>query len=640
MMRPVALASLALMLLAGCGDSPPPQPERTFTIHAAPERLESDNGTTPSAILRAFVVEDDVPRRVEPTRWTLLDPHFGVIDDEGRFIANGTRGGVARVRAELEVEGETLSAETRITIHLRRDVIASAGLSTSIVASFENATAVDDPRNAPFVRYPLEGARLPNDLAPPTIQWDDDWEGRGQDPIRITLRSPYAEVHGYVDGSQIDSSWTIDEHSWARIAEASGGQDIELVVARLSRNGTYAPSAPVRFWMSSRALHLSMLAWELSIDPPRSRLVQLDPATSTESEVVDLGAVECVGCHTVAIDDDRLAATVDRHFTGLYDVGSSEELARIEPPLDGVTFQPGGSLLIGSREVDGLSALFAFDRESGEPASVDGLPTDAAFAEWSPDGRLLAFVQGGSDTAAGTRGPTSIATAHYADGAFAEPSAVHEGSALEGAPEGGETDSHPSFSPDGAFIAFAHGTSSHGALEGSTPATSALYLIPSEGGDPVRLEAAMGPEGDSLAFWPAFAPRQTVEADGTRLYWLSFYSRMPYGNAKAGTRGAIHRQLWVAAIDPSREGDPSFAPFRVPAQRTDRDQLGAAWRTRSCVAEEAVCRVDSECCSGACVEGACAPPLECRPRGASCDEASPCCGELRCEASACVEVVE
>src|SRR5690606_41022408 len=56
------------------------------------------------------------------------------------------------------------------------------------------------------------------------------------------------------------------------------------------------------------------------------------------------------------------------------------------------------------------------------------------------------------------------------------PILLHDGRDLADAPEGGETDSHPTFSPDGAFVVFAHGTSSH-ATDGAEPPRSALYLV-------------------------------------------------------------------------------------------------------------------------------------------------------------------
>jgi hypothetical protein len=635
------LSLVLAALLAACGSNA--EPNVSLRIEADPDWLLSENGTRPSSVLRAFLVEDGVRTRVQPTRWIVSDPRVGTIDAEGRFIATGARGGEVMLAAELDRQGaSTLRAETPMAVRVRRDVLASPGLSGAVITAFQAATPVDDPSTAPFVRHPLDGARMPNDVAPPSIQWDSDWDSGGQqDLIRVTLDSRFAEVRAYLDGGQIDAAWTVDDASWRLLAESAGGREIELEVARLGRGNTVAPSARVRFSLSARALQLAMVAWELSIDPQRSQLVHVDPTSGERTSMVDLGAIECTGCHAVAIDDDQLAATIDRRFTGVFDLTTGNGMLEIEPPLDGVAFQPGGSLLVGSRIPEGetTSALYAYDRASGDAMTVPGLPTQAGSPSWARDGRWLAYVTGGSDR--GTRGRTSIVQAPFTTDRFGTPVTLHDGADLASAPEGGETDSHPSYSPDGSFVAFAHGTASHAADDAATPARSALYLVRAEGGEPVRLERAMGPEGDGLAFWPVMAPRLTIEADGTRHYWLAFYSRMPYGNAVAGTRGTPRRQLWVAAIDPDREGDPSFAPFRVGGQREDRDQLAGAWQVQACVAEGASCRLDSQCCSGVCSDdGTCGEPLACRPLGASCDASSPCCGGLECEAGQCLEVIE
>src|SRR6185369_9249298 len=94
-----------------------------------------------------------------------------------------------------------------------------------------------------------------------------------------------------------------------------------------------------------------------------------------------------------------------------------------------------------------------------------------------------------------------------------------------------------------------------------------LYLVAASGGDPIRLDLGMGPEGPVDAFWPVFSPFATEEADGTRLFWLAFYSRADYGNDREGTAGTGRRQLWVMAIDPDRVSsgeDPSWPPYWLP----------------------------------------------------------------------------
>src|SRR5690606_30570455 len=58
-LRRAGVAVVMASLLAACAEDPPlPMPELALTIHAAPDALESENGTTPSAVLRAFLLED------------------------------------------------------------------------------------------------------------------------------------------------------------------------------------------------------------------------------------------------------------------------------------------------------------------------------------------------------------------------------------------------------------------------------------------------------------------------------------------------------------------------------------------------------------------------------------------------------
>ena len=123
--------------LAACGE-PMPEPERTLTITAAPAELFVNNGTRPSSILRAFLVTDDVPVRVLPTRWVVVDPGFGIIDDEGRFIASG-----------------------------RPSDATKSPATTSCPSSTANASTVGEPPQAPSKPSPIGDQAAPSQIAAP-----------------------------------------------------------------------------------------------------------------------------------------------------------------------------------------------------------------------------------------------------------------------------------------------------------------------------------------------------------------------------------------------------------------------------------------------------------------------------------------
>jgi hypothetical protein len=135
--------------------------------------------------------------------------------------------------------------------------------------------------------------------------------------------------------------------------------------------------------------------------------------------------------------------------------------------------------------------------------------------------------------------------------------------------------SWPTFSPDSAYIAFAAGVNSRGRNTNGTSEVTypgSLFLVPSGGGAPVRLDTACG--GAANCFLPNFSPY-----DSGGYFWMVFYSLRDYGNAQAGTKGTTRRQMWVTAIDKSKlgTGDASLVPYWLPDQDPQTENMSAFW---------------------------------------------------------------
>jgi hypothetical protein len=106
------------------------------------------------------------------------------------------------------------------------------------------------------------------------------------------------------------------------------------------------------------------------------------------------------------------------------------------------------------------------------------------------------------------------------------------------------------------------------------------------------------------------------------------------------------KQLWVAAIDqdPSAGVDPSHPPFWVPGQDPTTLNMRGYWALDPCRQDGASCDQASECCGGACLSGSnvCGEPpgQTCKPVGETCASVSDCCGAsagYQCINSHCTE---
>lgn len=594
------------------------QPRQTFTIAAT--YSNGDTRTIPNPELR-----------VEPLV-------LGTIDRAtATFTANGRFGGEGRVIAAVD----RVIGEARIRVVLEQSILV-AGTSTDAPALFQRPSGRDPSRAASIV-YPLDRAVMPQNVSPAEIQWDRSSPG---DVFRITLAKPNETVIAYestsVPGYQ--DSWLVDLAAWRAITQSEPEAWADLTVDRyVAETGEVILGESVRIRFARAALLGSIYYWDIV----RGRIVRINDGTITRDEFLPSPPLGCVGCHSVSKSGRYMAG----RFGGGENVGGVFDLARdltASPPptLFTVTsttihwwFSAWNAddtrLVVSISEQGADQALALVDPFRGafvQPVS-GALPSGAVtHPSWAPDGSAIAYVAnanawGGENTA----GDIFLLPVTGPD-AFGAPGLLVSGATPSGQPAGAAA-SYPTWSPNSAWIAFAHGTSSR-----SENGESALYAIKRDGQGLVRLDRASGGESGTLSFQPRFSP---FEQDG--YFWLSFLSRRDYGNARAGTAGTSRQQIWVTAIkaSPAPGEDPSEVAYWLPGQDTQSLNISAYWAPRACLNEREACGVDVECCSGECDidsagQAACIPfSGTCREPGAPCASNEQCCGGVLCVGGTC-----
>jgi hypothetical protein len=543
----------------------------------------------------------------------------------------------------------TLEARAIVTVNLTRAAVA-ADAPADAAARFRTAP-VDDPARAVTLLYPLDGAVIPNNLAPPEVQWARGAEG---DLFRVRITKPHVELQRVLahTGASFRYADVVDADGWRALLESDPDDPLTVRVDRFdTARMQLVPGPSARLRVARATLSGSIYYWDLS----GGRILKIDALTGERSVAVpnppprptdpDRGT-RCVACHTVSRDGRYLSVEMwgGGREGAAFDLTSSELARDPAPTVYGPradltylfsTFSPDNQFVL----INTGTSLGLLRREGGVPVADTGLPTErSAHPSWSPDGREVAFITNhdGSWAVDFTSGDLGVLP-RTGETTFGPARVLHVGSSTPG----GSVDAHPSWSPDSRLIAFQHGVNSRGAREGTAYPGQLLALprgaTPTTA--PVALANANGP-GEPSSFWPNFSP---FNQGG--FYWLAFYSRRDYGNAQAGTQGTGRRQIWVTAVrvDATGATDPSSVPYWLPGQDRAQDNMSAYWAPVACRANAETCRVSAECCSGSCVmqgDGrfACAPPppAQCRRAGTTCSQRADCCEGLECVANVCV----
>lgn len=328
------------------------------------------------------------------------------------------------------------------------------------------------------------------------------------------------------------------------------------------------------------------------------------------------GEVRCIGCHTSTPDGDAVAFTdgwpwnavissIKEESRGERPSWVSQASSRIiqQPWLGAATFSKadwatgrrymvqsfGDPTNVGwpgaNQNQTGQDRLVWFDLsypgtlpDSGQQLNTDVPPLEgAAFGflarngdtrgavnpAWSHDGVTVAYTSS-SHTTDGHPGPArdtdivdfvpenDIYLVPFDDGAGgdAEP--------LEGASSEGVQEYYPDYSPDDRWIAFTRAAELND-RKVYYRADGEIYVVPAEGGEPVRLAANSPPECSGevspgvINSWPKWSP-STQKDGGKQYYWVVFSSARGYPEQFSlpvddwSPKDTRSSQLYMAAI--------------------------------------------------------------------------------------------
>jgi WD40-like Beta Propeller Repeat len=589
--------------------------------------LLTREGGRPTQRFQAFAKYDDGSEAAAPVVVYRVDsPAVGDFAGD-TFTANGAVGGVATATVELFTPAGSYRASALITVSLERTLRVGT-LPDDVAERFANAPLVSDSARAPAVVYPLDGAVVPQNVFPLDVQWSQAAPG---DLFRVSWRKPHAQLVGYL-AYDTARHWQVELEAWHALARSEPDQPAQLTVERLdgARSERIADQ-PRTITFARTALTGSIYYWNIE----DTRIQRIDDGSGTAvsfmpSPPITNDPSACIGCHSVSNSGRYMAGRLGGadSLGAVFDL-TADLTSKPAPTLWPVnekqlfwwfsSWSPDDSRLIVSAQAGPELRLYdpvlGLRVDTPRPLPLGTMP------DWSPDGKKIVYVANPDNFGDRmTRGDIAVLPVTGPD-TFGDYSLIQLGGFLPG----GSTSSYPSWSPDSARIAFAHGSGSR-----SESNDSDLYLMKPDGKDVTKLTRALSNVRED--FQPNFSPFV-----GGGYYWLTFLSRRIYGNDTIGNVSkpvSRRQQIWVTAIrtDAAPGEDPSSVPFWLPGQDPKTANISASWAPRACLNDGASCEVGSECCGGDCRPDAAGalvcgppPPERCHPLYDVCNTSADCC---------------
>jgi TolB protein len=272
-------------------------------------------------------------------------------------------------------------------------------------------------------------------------------------------------------------------------------------------------------------------------------------------------------------------------------------------------FSPDATRILANQGGD----LALVDAATGTQIGSAPVITNGNLPDWSADGSKVAFARTGGmacpipgfcNTIPGVMG-ADLFTVSVSGDNFGTPQMIVTG---------GGNNFYPSFSPDGALIAF---NRSAGNASSFDAPDARLWAVAATGGTPVALTNASATANNVGDSWPKFAPYSHT-FKGETIFWLTFSSRRDYGlrllnSQKPVTMDDDERiaQIWMVGVPASAVMSGSmptggYPAFWLPFQSMMSGNHIAQWtetiaRMPCTQVDGTPCPQGQECVDGECV---------------------------------------
>ena len=578
----IRAAVAALLALAACGTSTTELVDDglpgliSLSVTPGTSRVDLDDlGTTHQLDFVATGRFADGPDRdvTADVAWSTDRPAAGGFAAPGRWIGSNRSGGPVAITARSGAITGTAALEIHVHLDLTDPAFPPPPGAGDL---FGPATPVvtGDPTRSPGIVYPAHEVMFPLGLHRILFQHDP---GAVADVLQLRFASTFLDVTVLTTADR----WQPEPQVWDLLSNTSAGDHLAYTLAGVEVANPVAvyASAPIELHYAADPAPGVIYYWsEATAGIMRGALAQVAPA-KFYTQPPD---TTCVGCHAVSRDGTRLAVGYDGER--LQEVALPARTTILPRGRDAgwSTFSPDGRRLLIAHK----GKLTLLDADTGDPIGPmmgEVQVPDATHPDWSPRGDFVVVAQCAANDNNRDVDGCSIVRIPYANDAWGAPEV------LVAAAGGMDNNYFPRYSPDGAWIAYVRATG-----KSKEQPTAELRLLPANGGAPFTLARAnhrVGPRDDVAGIanaMPAWAP-----AGERGIQWLVFSSRRDYGVVPLGGT-----QLWIAALDLTRTGDPSHAAFWVPFQDPGTRNHRPIWAIdpdAPCAAIEACDGFDNDC---------------------------------------------